>query len=451
MNAIVGIAAMAVIKNSEFRSRGQRVTFIYAQPSASYRLRLATSGSVLAACLIGLTSCAAAEPRGRLPQAAMAETIVAVNTEVAKVGVFEAGLTFTGTTQPEQTVVLRSQVTGQVTALTVDVGDAVTTDEILARQDADLLTVAVNQAQAELQARQSEVAQAQASVSDARTAFNSAQVQLQQAQTEADRLTKLAADGAVSMQTAEQAQLTVDTGQQVLLSTQEQIRTRQAAVSAAEGRVSAQQAVVDQTQERLSFAVVRSPLSGTVIERLIEVGDYAETGDELMQLGDLSRIKIIIQVSDRDLAQVSVGQPVQVQLDALPGETIAGRITRIAPAADATSRLIPVEVTIPNDTGRLGSGLLARVTLEKAGSDRIAIPKTALDIATDDASTLFVLTAVNNQAATVQARPVEIGRENDRRVEIVSGLQAGEIVVVRSSGDLSDGQVVNLSVLSEIE
>jgi HlyD family secretion protein len=381
----------------------------------------------------------------------MAEEIVSVNTEVVKVGTFEAGLTLTGTTQPIQTVALRSRVAGQVTALTVDVGDAVGNGDLLARQDADLLTVVVNQAQAELQARQSEVAQAQAAVSDAQTAYNSAQVRLQQAQTEADRLTQLAADGAVSLQTAEQAQLTVDTGQQVLQSTQEQIRTRQAAVGAAEGRVNAQQAVVNQTQERLSYAVVRSPLSGTVIERFIEVGDYAETGDELMQIGDLSSIKVVIEVSDRDLAQVSVGQPVDVQLDALPGETISGRITRIAPAADPTSRLIPVEVTIPNDTGRIGSGLLARVTLAGAGSDRVAIPQTALDIATDEATTLFVLTAVNDQEATVQARPVEIGRENDSRVEIVSGLQAGEVVVVRSSGDLSDGQVVNLSVLSETE
>lgn len=197
--------------------------------------------------------------------------------------------------------------------------------------------------------------------------------------------------------------------------------------------------------------MVRSPLSGTVIERFVEVGDYAETGDELMQLGDLSSIKVVIEVSDRDLAQVSVGQPVDVQLDALPGETIGGRITRIAPAADPTSRLIPVEVTIPNATGRIGSGLLARVTLEGAGSDRIAIPKPALEIASDDAPTLFVLTTVNEQEATVAARPVEVGRENDSRVEILSGLQADEVVVVRSSGDLSDGQVVKLSILSETE
>jgi len=414
------------------------------------RSRSTWGWSLLAIGLIGVSGCGGEQPGGQ-PPAAMAEEIVAVDTEAATVGSFEAGLAFTGTTQPAQTVALRSRVDGLVSALTVDVGDAVAAGEVVARQDAELLTVAVNQSQAELQARQSEVAQANAAVSDAQTALESARVRLQQAQTEADRLARLANDGAVSIQDAEQAQLTVDTGQQVLKSTQEQIRTRQEAVNAAQGRVNAQQAVVDQTRERLSFAVVRSPLSGVVIERLVEPGDYAESGDELMQVGDLSSIKVRIEVSDRDLAQVSVGQPVAVQLDAFPGETIAGSITRIAPAADPIARLIPVEITIPNAAGRIGSGLLARVTLEGGGSDRVAIPQRALAIAPEETPTVFVVTNVNDREATVQARAVEIGRENNDRVEILSGLETGETFVVRSSGDLSDGQTVRLSVLSATE
>lgn len=427
------------------------MTFRRVKSSTPQRLRLASGWPLLAACLLGAAGCSGGNQGGRPPAAARAEEIVAVDTEVVTVGSFEARLTFTGTTQPQQTVALRSRVEGQVTALSADVGDSVASGEIVARQDADLLTVVVNQAAAELQARQSEVAQAEAAVSDAQTAYESARVQLQQAQADANRLRRLAADGAVSTQVAEQAQLTVDTGQQVLQSTQEQIRTRQAAVDAAEGRVGAQQAVVNQTQERLSYAVVRSPLAGSVIERLVEVGDYAEAGDELMQIGDLSSIKVLIEVSDRDLAEVTEGQPVEVRLDAFPATAIAGRVTQIAPAADPASRLIPVEVTMPNDAGRIGSGLLARVTLVGTDSDLVAIPQRALDLAPDATPTVFVLTDVEGQTATVQARPVEISRENNSRAEIATGLQAGDVVVVRSSGELSDGQAVNLSVLSETE
>ena len=349
-------------------------------------------------------------------------------------------------------VALRWRVDGQVTALTVDIGDEVANGDIVARLDADLLTVEVNQAQAELRARESEVAQAQAAVSDAETALESARVQLLQAQTDADRLSRLAAEGAVSAQTAEQAQLTVQTGQQVLQSAAEQIRTRQAAVSAAQGRVEAQRAVVAQTQERLSFAVLRSPLSGVVIERLVDPGDYAESGDELMQIGDLSRLKVTIDVSDRDLAQVSVGQPVTVRLDAFPTDALAGRITRIAPAADAASRLVPVEITVDNANERVGSGLLARVTLTATEGDLVTIPPAALELTDSAASpTVFVVETTDGETGTVQARPVELGQTTDDRVEVLSGLQLGETYVVRSGVELSDGQAVRLSILSETD
>lgn len=404
----------------------------------------------LAACVVGLSGCALWQREaGSSDPTARTDEPVAVDTQIAKTGTLAAALTYTGTTQPDQLVSLRSRVDGQVTLLTVDVGDAVAADDAVARLDADLLTVEVNQAQAELQARQSEVAQAQAAVSDAQTALEVARAQLIQAQTEANRLSRLATDGAIALQDAEQAQLTVDTGQQVLRSAEEQIRTRQAAVSAAQGRANAQRAVVAQAQERLSYALVRSPLTGVVIERLVETGDYAESGDELMQIGDLSRIKVVIEVSDRDLSQVVVGQPVEVTVDAFPNQLWVGRITRVAPAADATSRLVPVEVTIPNESGQIGSGLLARVTLVGEERDRLAIPKTALDIAAVETSTVFVVTDINGDAGTAQARTLELGRETNARVEVLSGLQAGETLIVRSDSELQEGQAVRLSILSE--
>lgn len=403
---------------------------------------------VAVACVVGAASCQRQGGEGG-PPAARAEEIVAVDTAIAQAEPLEAALSFTGTTQPMQQVSLRARVDGEVTALTVDIGDAVTQGDLLARLDADLLTVGVNQAEAELQARRSEVAQTEAAVSDAQTALESARVRLQQAQTDADRLARLAADGAVSAQDAEQAQLTVDTGQQVLESAAEQIRTRQAAVRAAQERASAQQAVVDQTQERLSFATVRSPLSGVVIERLVDVGDYAESGDALLRVGDLSSVKVNIEVSDRDLSQVSVGQPVQVTLDALPDQTFSASVSRISPAADPTSRLVPVEITLPNDSGRIGSGLLARVTLVAAAGDRrVSIPEEALQGAAET-PTVFVLTTVQDTEAVVAARTVEVGRESNGNVEILSGLRPGETYVVRSGGELKDGQTVRLSILSE--
>ena len=406
---------------------------------------------ILGACLIGLSGCAFWQRGSNFAEdAALAEEAVAIDAVTATTGTLEDDLAYTGTTQPYQQVSLRSRVDGEVTLLAVDVGDQVASGDAIVRLDADLLTVEVNQAAAELQARRSEVAQARASVSDAQTGLETARVELQQAQTDANRLIRLANEGAISIQEAEQAQLAVDTAQQVLQSAAEQIRTRQEAVNAAEGRVGAQQAVVDETQERLSFAMVQSPIAGAVLTRSIETGDYVESGDELLQVGDLSQIKVMIEISDRDLAQVSLGQPVTVRLDAFPDETLSGQITRIAPAADAASRLIPVEITIPNETGRIGSGLLARVELQSDIGDRVTIPNEALELATDaNNPTIYVVQSSEGQTATVQARTVTVGRQADDQTEILSGLQPDEVLVIRSSGPLSDGQSVRLSILSE--
>lgn len=416
------------------------------------RLPLQWAGKALV-LMVGLTVLGGCDRAPQAtPPAAQAETMTAVDTVVARAGTAEAPLTYTGTTQPHQQATLRARVDGEVLALFADVGDTVTAGQAIAELDPDLFTMAVSQTAAELQARRAEVAQAQAAVSDAQTALKTAEVEQQQAQADADRLARLAAEGAVSMQAAEQAQVAATAAAQLLQSAQEQIRTRQATVAAAQERVRAQQAVVAESQEQLSFAAVRSPLSGTVLRRLVDVGDYAESGDELLQVGELTPLEVTIDISDRDLSQVRVGQPVTVRLDAFPGEDFAGQVTRIAPVADAASRLIPVEIQIPNQSQAIGSGLLARVTLQSGTDTTVAIPNRALEVAADSAQpTLFVVTPTGESEATVQRRTVTLGRQSQKQTEIVSGLAPGEVVVVRSSGTLAEGQTVRLSVVSETE
>lgn len=372
---------------------------------------------------------------------------VAVETAVAATGTVEDVLAYTGTTRPTQEVSVRSQLDGQIQALPVDVGDAVVAGEMLAQIDDDLPQVALNEARAEMTARQSEVAQAKAEVSDVRTAYNEARARLQQARIDAERLRRLANEGAIPEQEAEQAELDRDVAQQALRSAEEQIRTRQQAVNAAQGRVESQRAVIAQQQERLSYASVRSPLTGVVLTKTLEAGDYAQDGDEILRLGDLNTVEVTVQISELDLSRIRPGQTVQVRLDAFPGESFAGRVSRIAPVADATARLLPVEITMDNPEGRISSGLLARVRFTPPGTAQVVVPTAAVQTA-DGTLQIFV---VNEQAAgaTVSARVVQLGRQANDQVEILSGLQSGETYVVSSDRPLSDGQAVRLSILSE--
>ncbi|MBC8122759.1 MAG: efflux RND transporter periplasmic adaptor subunit, partial [Gemmatimonadaceae bacterium] len=391
--------------------------------------------------------CAAAPPpqADGTGQAAQARELPAVNAAIAQTGSVREVLEYTGTTRPVREISLRSQVEGRLLSLNVDVGDPVSKGQVLARLDDNLLVAALNQSRAELATQESEVARARAQVSNARTQIEQARLALKQAQNDAERSQTLATQGALSAQQAELTETAERTAEQTLRSTQQQVRTEQQALAAAEGRVDAQRAVVAQARERLSQAVLASPINGSVLGRTTETGNLVRPGDALLSLGDFSRVKVNVQVSELDLSRVRVRQPVQVKLDAFANERFSGTVTRLSPAADPTTRLIPVEVTVANPGGRISSGLLARVAFSGDQPKRVLVPPSALP---EGELTVFVI-VTNEQRNRVEARPVEVGERANGQVEILSGLKAGERFVARSSRPLKDGEAVRLSFLSE--
>lgn len=380
---------------------------------------------------------------------------VAVDVAIAGQAQLEEAQAYTGTTLPYREISVRSQIEGQILDITVDVGDRIERGQILARLDDNLLTAAVVEAEAEVAALQAEVASLQAEVDDARTQVERARLELQQAQSDAGRLQLLFKEGAISEQEAEIAQTTVGTAQQALRSTQQQVQTRSATVNAAQRRVTAQKALVVQAQQRESYATLKASVNGSVLERLLEPGDLAQPGSEILRLGDLSQVKVAVQISELELDAIRLGQTARVKLDAFADRSFTGRVTQISPAADPTARLVPIEVTINNSDRRLGSGLLARVSFDSGQVQQVVIPETAIEIASStndrsktDTATIFVVNG-DRETATVKARTVKLGSTANNRLAILSGLEPGERFVVRSSGELKDGDRVRLSIISE--
>jgi RND family efflux transporter MFP subunit len=345
-------------------------------------------------------------------------------------------------------------VEGRLLALNVDMGDRVKQGQIIAQLDDALLRTAQNQAEAELAALKSEVARTNAQISNARAQVASAQAELEQAQADAQRQQKLLKEGAIAQQAAEQARTEARTATQALRAAQEQVRTEQQVLAAAQGRVVAQQAVVAEAKERRSYARLTSPITGAVLEKLTEPGNLLQPGNEALKLGDFSRVKVVVQVSELELGKLRLGQPVKVRLDAFRNQTYTGQVTRISPAADTTARLVPVEVVIPNNDSKIGSGLLARVNFESQTQARVVIPETALQGTEGTSGQPDKQTSRQGEnrqgtVAKVAPRSVTLGERADGKVEVLSGLQPGERFVARSGKPLKDGEAVSLSILSE--
>jgi multidrug efflux pump subunit AcrA (membrane-fusion protein) len=365
---------------------------------------------------------------------------------LARTDTLREPLVYSGNTEPFREVSVRAQTEGRLLDMTVDLGDRVEQGEILAQLDGTLLEISLSEAEAELAARESDVVRARNEVRNAQVQLDQALVELQQAQKDAERFLNLAAEGAVSRQQGELAETEAQVAAQTVRSAREQILIEQESVSSAEQRVKAQRSVVAQARERRSFAFLRSPITGVVLDRLTEPGNLVQPGGDVLKLGDFSQVKAIVPVAELALAQIRVGQPVTVSLDALGGEIVEGRVSRISPVSNVETRQIPVEVTIPNPDRRIGSGLLVRVTFDTQTTERVVIPENALQ--GEEENTVFVLQE-GEGTPTVEARIVQIGERLNNQVEILSGLSAGERYVIRSSRPLTSGDEVRLSALSE--
>lgn len=415
--------------------------------------------------LTGCETLPKAEAEAQRPPSAKGEGITSVDVATAQTGVLQEPLEYIGTTQPIREVSLRAQIEGRLLNLQVGVGDSVKQGQILARLDDSILLTGVTQEKAELGALQAEVARAQTQIKNAEALAAQAKAEQQQAEVDAKRLRSLSAAGAISVQEAELAQTKALTAQQKYNAAVTQISTEQQAVAAAQGRVSAQNAAVAQTQERQSYAILASPITGVVLEKVSEPGNLIQPGGEILRLGDFSSVKVIVPVSELELSNIRVGQAVTVKLDAFAKESFSGQVSRISPAADQAARQVPIEITIPNSNGQVGSGLLARVSFAAKTAEKIIVPQTALqkeanssrqgkstpaqsDKAPSNQGTVFVI-ANSQEKATVKARNVRLGTRANGKVEIISGLQPGEKLVVRSAKPLKDGEAVRLSVLSK--
>jgi RND family efflux transporter MFP subunit len=386
----------------------------------------------------------------------------AVDVATAQVKTFNNALHYVGTTEPYRQVSLRPRVEGQLLQLSVDVGDPVRQGQVLAQLDQAVLAPAVQEAQAEVTALEAEVAQARTQVSEALRQVETARLTLQQAQADFTRYGKLAQVGAIPQQQFEQARTQADTAQQSFQAAQAVVRTRQRTVDAAQRRVTAQQAVGVRAQAQLSYTRLVAPVTGVVLERVLDPGNLAPAGSEILKIGDFSQLKVVVRVSELDLSTIRIGQPVEVTLDAFPKEIFRGRIARISPTADATARLLPVEIMLHNPGQRVGGGLLARVQLSRRAR-AVVVPETALQpfqkrgkpdrkpaatTAPRQSGTLFVITGTGKQA-TIASRQVTLGQRQDGQVEVSAGLQPGDRFVVRSNKALKDGDSVRLSILSE--
>jgi RND family efflux transporter MFP subunit len=234
--------------------------------------------------------------------------------------------------------------------------------------------------------------------------------------------------------------------------TRPEMEQAQGAWDTVQAKLAGARALVQEAQNAQADTALVSPLDGIVLKRLIEVGSLVGPGVGGFVLADTSSVKVVFGAPDTMLRRLHTGMTETVTSEALPGREFRGQITNIAPTADPRSRVFDVQLTIPNADNALRVGMIATIQLDTAGpsatgqpSALLSVPLTAV-VRSKNKPDGYAVYVVDDKgsAAVAHLRDVTLGDMVGNSVGVVSGVTAGERVIVSGATIVNDGETVRV-------
>jgi RND family efflux transporter MFP subunit len=209
----------------------------------------------------------------------------------------------------------------------------------------------------------------------------------------------------------------------------DEVKARQQAALArrdmAKAGLAQAQAALSQARTSLDYTRIRAPFDGVVTEKKADSGTLVSPGLPIFTVEDVRRYRLEATVNENDLQYVRTGQQVSVVIDALDNARLNGKVAQIVPVADPTSRTFLVKIDLPTDT-RLRSGLFGRAQFSRGERPALLIPRSAV-VERGQLQGIYVL----DQDQLASLRYVTLGKPSGAAIEVLSGLQNGERLVVK--------------------
>ncbi len=393
---------------------------------------------VVAALAVAAAFLAGYLPR-RLQQETVARETAAEQSQAPGVNVVQAipsqatsSLVLPGNVAALTEAPILARADGYLKSRYADIGDRVKVGQLLGEIDAPDLDQQVRQAQATL-------AQSEASLEQAKSNYQQGQANQALAAITAKRWAHLVVKGAVSLQENDQyqAQLKAQTANLDALNK---------AIDAAKSNVAAAQANLGRLRELQGYEQVRAPFAGVITVRNVDVGALITTGQTLIfRIAQTNVLRTYVDVPQGNAPDIRVGQPAVLRIPDLARRQFAGHVTRVADALDPASRTMLTEVQVPNPEGTLRPGMYALVDLNVIRKEPpLLIPGDALVVRANG-----TLAAVVGPDHVVRFHKIDVGRDFGDRIEVLSGLSNGDLVVVNPSDVVQEGAKVNPVPLPE--
>jgi len=374
-------------------------------------LRVAATAVVVAAIVLAVLGLLKRKPSG--PVADRGEVAPLVQAVVIRRASLAEKVSVTGTLASPAEVTVCPEVSGRVAEILVEEGSVVEAEQTLAVIEQEIYLAHLHQAEA--------------AVAVAEAALARAQVTLENLTTEKKRIENLFRDGVATEQQRDDI-LT-------------HYRTALTGKQLAQAQLAQTQAALELAQIHLTDTTLRAPMAGVIAEKPVEQGDMVSPQVCMFRLVESDPLEARFGVSERYLSFLKEGRTrAEIQVDAYPEEEFIGALSRVYPTVDVGTRTVMVEVTVPNREQRLKPGMFARGRLVlRERENVVVVPDSAL-VRTDGQVHVFV---VSSGIAT--RRPLKLGLAQGADHEVVEGLSAGELVVVRGQRLLRDGAKVAVS------
>jgi RND family efflux transporter MFP subunit len=317
------------------------------------------------------------------------------------------------------------RVSGRLQTVEVKLGDPVRRGQTIARVDDREIQEQVRQAEASYKVSEASIRQREADLKLAQANLKRSQDLLQR-----ELLPQQAFDDTEARYEAAQAQLDLSRAQF------EQTRAR-----------------LDELRITLANTRIESPVDGFVGRRYLDPGAIVGANAPVVSVVDIRTVRIVANLVERDLKRVPAGTPASVEVDAFPGETFKGKVSRVAPVFDPATRTAEMEVEVVNSDFRLKPGMYSRVLLTVGSKpDALRVPANAV-VTLDNKPGVFtaeprgdVQPAAQVQgppnALVVRFHPVQVGIRDNDQIEITGGVTEGTRVITTGAGALRDGDLV---------
>ncbi|NLK08974.1 MAG: efflux RND transporter periplasmic adaptor subunit [Firmicutes bacterium] len=372
----------------------------------------------------------------------------AVSVELAEERVIQERLSLHGIIAPWAEVHVVPKMPGRVAKVAVEVGDKVTAGDLLVQLEDEELALQVKQAQAAVASAEAAIAKIQAGarpeeVEQAEAALEQAEAGFENARLTYERAAKLHEAGVMAGKDWDgiKAQYEVAKAQkQAALKTVELVKlgARPEDLASAKAGLAQAKAALGLAELARRNTSIRAPITGAVNKVSVQIGDMAGSGPAV-HIVDTGKVKLNLQVSEREVLRLDPGQSVKVALDAQPDVMVEGKLQSITPAADMTTGLFSAAVELTNSEGMLKPGMYGTahvVTRERESV--LSVPERAV-FTHEGRSAVFV---VKDDFAAL--KPVTVGAKADNFVEIISGIEPNDEVVTRGREFITDGALVRV-------